>query len=295
MRRWVTEPLLHLFILGFAVFGLHAFLDRGSRQAEEDPYLVEVSSADIEWFRTLWKRRMGREPTAQDLRGQVNQLIRERILEREAVRMGLDKDDMVVRRRLAQKMEFLFKDLSTLAEPSAEGLRRYFEQNAPQYAVPWRATITQVFFSTDKRGVEGAEEAVRVLLEWLSEKGDFPSATHEMGDPSMLPSRCERCDAREIEGRFGTEFANTLKALSAGSWHGPVRSAYGLHAVYVHERTDTRLPALAEIEDRLAADWMAAKQREGSQKAYQELRSKYRVLLEGMPYDLDLNRSRTEN
>ena len=285
---------MHLFVLGLAVFGLHAALNRGLGPAQDDPYLVEVSSADIEWFRTMWKKRMGREPTVQDLRGQVNQVIRERILEREAVEMGLDKDDVVVRRRLAQKMEFLFKDLSTLAEPSDEDLRRYLEENPGQYETPMQVTFTQVFFNTDKRDVEGAEQAVKAFLESIEAGARSPSATHQLGDASTLPAHCEKCDAREIEGRFGTAFSETVKTLQSGSWHGPVISGYGVHAVYVQDRSDSRLPAFDEIRQRLQADWISEKRRASTQKAYQELRSQYRVLLEGMPYDLDVAGSRTE-
>ncbi len=293
-RHWLKEPLLHLFVLGLAVFGLHAALNRVSGSGPEDPYLVEVSSADIEWVRTMWKKRMGREPAVEDLRAQVNQIIRERILEREAVEMGLDKDDLVVRRRLAQKMEFLFKDLSALAEPSEEDLRRYFQENRSVYEIPGRVTFTQLFFNTDTRGVEGAGQAVKALLESLEGASVAePPAEIQAGDPSMLPSRCEECDAREIEGRFGTQFSNTINTLSPGSWHGPVRSAYGLHAVHVQERSDSRVPGMEEIKGRVEADWIASKQRADSQRAYQELRSQYRVLLEGMPYTLDMDDSGT--
>jgi len=294
LSQWIREPLLHLFVLGLAVFGLHAALNRGPEPAQDDPHLVEVSSADIEWFRTMWKKRMGREPTLQDLRAQVNQLIRETILEREAVEMGLNKDDVVVRRRLAQKMEFLFKDLSALAQPSDEDLRRYLEENRGQYETPMQVTFTQVFFNTDKRGAEDAEQAVKAFLESVEAGDGNPSAAHQLGDASMLPSHCGKCDAREIQGRFGIEFSETVRTLSPGSWHGPVMSGYGVHAVYVQERSDPRLPDLDEIKERLEADWIGEKQRVIAKKAYQELRSQYRVLLEGMPYELDVDGSRTE-
>ena len=294
MRNWIREPLIHLFVLGFAVFGLHAALNRTPGPIQDDPYLVEVSSADIEWFRTMWKKRMGREPTVQDLRAQVNQVIRETILEREAVEMGLDKDDVVVRRRLAQKMEFLFKDLSSLAEPSDEELHEYLEQNRGQYEIPMQVTFTQVYFNTDKRDIEGAEQAVKGFLESVEAAGANPSADHQLGDPSMLPARCEKCDLREIQGRFGARFGETVKTLSAGSWYGPIVSGYGLHAVYVEDRSDPRLPDFDEIKNRLQADWIGEKQRVNTQKAYQELRSQYRVFLEGMPYDLDVEGSKTE-
>jgi len=285
---------VHLFVLGVAIFGLHAVLNRGPEPTQNDPYLIEVSSADIEWFRTMWKKRMGREPTVQDLRAQVNQVIRERILEREAVEMGLDQDDVVVRRRLAQKMEFLFKDLSSLAQPSDEDLREYLEQSRGQYETPMQVTFTQVFFNTDKRGVEGAEQAVKAFLESGEAGGANPSTDHQLGDASMLPARCEKCDLREIQGRFGVNFGEMVKALSPGSWHGPILSGYGLHAVYVEDRSDSRLPDFDEIKDWLQADWISEKQRVNAKKAYLELRSQYRVLLEGMPYDLDVDGSRSE-
>jgi parvulin-like peptidyl-prolyl isomerase len=280
-----------LFVLALVVFGLHAVLNRDSGPDEGDPYLVEVSSAELEWLRTMWKKRMNREPTVHELRSQVNQVIRETILEREAVQMGLDKDDVVLRRRLAQKMEFLFKDLSSLTQPSEEDLRQYFEENGGRYETPVRVTFTQVFFDTDKRGAEDAAQAVKAFLESSGAEAEDAVAAHRLGDASMLPPHCGDCDAREIRNRFGEEFFGTVKTLSPGSWHGPILSGYGLHAVYVRERTDARLPAFDEIKDRVEADWIAERQRLNTKKAYQELRSQYRVLVEGMPYDLDTDGS----
>jgi hypothetical protein len=293
MRNGLKEPLIHFFVLGLVVFGLHSVLEKEPERAD-DPYLVEVSSADLEWFRTLWKKRMGREPTLEELRGQVNQVVRETILEREAVAMGLDRGDVVVRRRLAQKMEFLFKDLSGLAAPSDEDLRKYLERNRSRYEIPARVSFVQVFFNTDKRGAEGAERAVKTFLESAEAWDGNPSAAHQLGDASMLPTRCEKCDALETQGRFGTAFAETVKTLSPGSWHGPVVSGYGLHAVYVQDRSEARLPDLDEIRQQLQSDWVSEKQRANTQRAYRELRSQYRVLLEGMPYALDADVSRTE-
>jgi parvulin-like peptidyl-prolyl isomerase len=289
--KWLGEPLLHLFVLGLVIFGLHAVLERGSGPEDSDPYLVEVSSADIEWFRTMWKKRMNREPTVQELRGQVNQVIRETILEREAARMGLDKDDVVVRRRLAQKMEFLFKDLSSLEQPSEEALRQYFEENRSRYETPGKVTFTQVFFDTDKRSVEGADRAVKAFIESSGTGDTDRSAAHRFGDASMLAPYCRECDGREIRNRFGEEFFVAVKDLSPGSWYGPVRSGYGLHAVYVEKRVDPRLPDFDEIRSEIEADWTSERQRMNTKKAYQEIRSEYRVLLEGMPYDLDVDDS----
>ena len=283
MIRFWREPLIHFFILGLAVFGLHSFLDREPEVIDTDPYLVEVSSADIDWMRTLFNKRMGREPTVNELRGQVSHLIREQILSREAVAMGLDEGDMVVRRRLVQKMEFLFKDLSGLSEPDEDELRNYFKENRQKYEIPAKVTLTQVYFDSERRGVENAKQAVQVLLK----EGAEPSNASNLGDPSMLTPDCKQCSENEIRSRFGTAFSAAVMKQEAGTWHGPIQSAYGLHAVYIHERQEAKIPAFEAVAEQLKNDWMSARRTENTQKVYGEIRSKYRILVEGLPYDLD--------
>jgi hypothetical protein len=258
LRIW-REPLIHFFVLGLVVFGLYAVFEK-KPEAADDPFLVEVSSADIEWLRTMWSKRMGRDPTVEELRGQVNQIIREQILSREAVSMGLDEGDMVVRRRLAQKMDFLFRDLSDITEPSDGELQAYLQEKSATYEIPARMTFTHVYFK---------EASV-------------------LGDPFLLPSRYSNKSLVEIRGEFGPQFAKTVWEQEPHTWQGPVVSGYGLHAVYVHERSDAKLPDLNGLKARLRADWMAERQREIARIAYEKLRMRYRVLLEGMPYDLDM-------
>jgi peptidyl-prolyl cis-trans isomerase C len=282
--RFWREPLIHFFTLGLAVFGLHAALDRKPEVTVNDPYLVEVSSADIEWMRTLFNKRMGRGPTVQDLRGQVNHLIREQILSREAIAMGLDEGDIGVRRRLAQKMEFLFKDLSAMTEPTEDDLRTYFFENRRKYEASPQVTFAQVYFSVENRGVEGAKQAAQALIK---EDGD-PNKVSTLGDATILSPGCRQCGEKEIRNRFGTDFAAAVKNLKPGSWNGPVKSTYGYHAVYIHERQDTKLPKFRDIIDRIKNDWMSAKREEYTLRVYGEIRSRYRVLLEGLPYDFDL-------
>jgi len=283
-RVW-REPLIHFFVLGLAVFGLHAALDRNSEAIGDDPFLVEISSAHVEWMHTLFNKQMGRAPTARDLRGQVNQLIREQILSREAVAMGLDKDDIVVRRRLAQKMEFLFKDLSAITEPTEEDLRSYYFENRRKYETQPQVTFTHVFFNAANRGIEGAEQAAQSFIN----EGVDPSKATMRGDLSILETGCAQCSVREIRDRFGMDFADALEDLSPGSWYGPVKSAYGIHAVYVHDRLEATLPDFNDIIDQVSADLMFANQEANTHKVYGKIRLKYRVLVEGLPYDLDIN------
>jgi hypothetical protein len=283
----LRDPLIHFFILGLVVFGLHGVLE-DEPEVADDPFLVEVTSADIEWFRTMWSKRMGREPTVEELRGQVNQLIREQILSREAVSMGLDEGDMVVRRRLAQKMDFLFKDLSDIAEPSEGELRAYLQGNRDAYEIPEKVTFTHIYLNADERGEEAAAEAVRLLVERLNTDEGVPPDVSGLGDPFLLPSSYSDKTLMEVRREFGTQFAEKVWELEPLTWQGPVPSGYGLHAVYVGERFDAKLPAFGDLQERLKVDWMAERQRETTRKAYQEVRGRYRVLLEGLPYDLDM-------
>jgi len=278
--------LVHFFILGLAVFGLHAVLDRNADPQVKDPLVVEISSADIEWMRTIFTKRMGREPSVEELRGQVHQLIREQILSREAVAMGLDEGDMVVRRRLTQKMEFLLKNLSTMAEPTEEDLRTYFSDNREKYDIPPRISFTQVFFSVDKRGAEGAKQAVR----HLTEKDMDPVLASQHGDASMVSPGCKQCSEADVSGQFGKEFAQVVMQLAPGTWHGPVGSAYGIHAVFVHERQEAAAPEFYEVVEDVKRDLMLEREEEHRRKVYAEVRSRYRVMLEGLPYEGDVNR-----
>lgn len=270
-------PLLHFFVLGLVVFGLRAWLERPPPDGP-DPFLIEITSNDLDWFRTMWKKRSGREPTLEELRGHVNRLIREQVLAREARALGMDRNDDVVRRRLAQKMDFLFRDMAAGLQTDDETLRAYLETHRNRYEIPGEISFEQVFFKTDERGVAGAELAVAMFL-------DHPNRP---GDATMLPRDHERMSAVQVRGLFGADFAEALQALPIGDWQGPVPSSYGLHAVRVTERTPSRMPALEDIRATVLADWLSEQQGKASSDAYMDIRETYRVLVEGMPYTQDL-------
>ncbi len=283
--RLLREPLLHFFLLGLAVFGLHAFLnsDEGNG-AVADPRLVEITSADIEWLRSTWNKKMGREPTAAELGGMTDAFIREEILYREAVSMGLDQHDTVVRRRMAQKMEFLFKDLAEMAEPTEEELQAWFDGNRERYRAPALVSFTHVYFNADQRGEKVLEGARKVLAE-LEKEGVDPAGAPARGDRFMLQSSYPLQGLDMVNREFGRAFADALSGLETGRWQGPVVSGYGLHLVYLHERADSRLPELDEVRERVTMDFMTARREEVNTAAYREIKSKYQVLVENMPYE----------
>jgi peptidyl-prolyl cis-trans isomerase C len=280
------EPLIHFFILGLAVFGLSGVFHERSDVAE-DRFLVEVSSADIEWFRTMWKKRMDREPTVEELRGLINQRIQEEILSREAVSLGLDDGDRVVQRRLAQKMDFLFNGIAEAEEPSEAELKIYLEENRSRYERPGRVDFSQVYFNADQRGQDGAVEAATRLARQLNTKLDDSAAVAVLGDPFLLPSSFSNRSVSEIEREFGPQFAEAVWELAAGDWHASIASGYGVHVVRVHRRSEATMPEFGELRKQLKTDLIAAQRQELAGEAYDMLRARYRVFVEGMPYEMD--------
>jgi hypothetical protein len=281
--RWLRNPLVHFFVLGAAIFGLHAVLNIGAKPKANDPLLVEVTSADIKWLRTAWSKRMQREPNPVELQNMIDAFIREEILSREAVAMGLDEGDLIIRRRLAQKMEFLFKDLAEMNKLTDEELKTYLTDHSQKYVIPTQVSFTHIYFNIDRRG-EKAELEVKQVLNKLKAGNGKPVEATSLGDPFLLQSYYSKLSPDDTARGFGDAFAKQLFSLEAGQWYGPIKSAYGMHLVYIHERISSRMPKLEEVRKKVEADLLNARQREVNQQTYNAIHSRYQVLVEGLPY-----------
>ena len=160
MKKLLKEPLLHFLALGAVIFALNAWREK-ARPTEASAARIEVTAAVIERLRAGYERQFGKAPDAEELRGLVTAHIREEVLCREALALGLDRDDTIVRRRLAQKMEFLTDDLAGAAEPEDAAVREFFEKNAARYAKPAQVSFRHVYFSKEKRGAKGGGGGAR--------------------------------------------------------------------------------------------------------------------------------------
>ena len=274
LRRVIREPLLHFLIAGALIFAAYNALDEDA--APSSPNAIVIGDAEMQFLRAQFEKLWGRPPTDQDLGPLVREFIREEVLYREGVAMGLDRDDVIVRRRIGQKMEFLIGDLAVPAEPDDETLTKYLEANRDKYLEPPRLTFTHVYFSVDRRGAKARADAEAIL----AEMGDRERAP-ELGDRFALSVDYAGKTARELDQTFGPAFGEQLLEAPVGEWFGPVESAYGLHLVRVIGRSPPRLPDFDELRDRLSADYSFETRHAANAQALKRLTERYQIVFAG--------------
>lgn len=277
LSKMVRDPLVHFLILGGLIYAAYD-LNAPPETETGEPTIV-VSKGEIDWFKDSWAAKWNRQPTEAELDGLIRQHIKETALYREALSMGLDEDDVVIRRRLAQKVEFLTNDLLQPAPPSDEELAAFFEENKARYTGEDLITMTHVFFDPDKRGNATLMDADKVKAT-LTDLPDRPLDAANLGDPFLLQSYYPQTAKSELAKLFGTGFADPVFELEKGVWHGPVLSGYGTHLVYVHERLEAPVPELPSIREAVLADWQNMKRQELNEEFITQLVKRYKVVIE---------------
>lgn len=271
-KKLIREPLVHFLLIGTLLFVLDGWLS--SSNGPGDKHIV-ITPGQVERLRVAFSATWKRPPTPQEIVGLVDSYIKEEIYYREALAMGLDRDDTIIRRRMKQKMEFLSEDLVDQPEPDDQTLAGYLQENGEAFYIEGQTAFRQIYFNTQKRGAEAEKEA-RQVLETL-QKGDPNVDNDDLGDPSLLPSQLALTRNSQIARIFGKAFVQHLETISTGVWSGPLASTYGLHLVRVSEQVDGRLPDLAEVRSEVLTEWSAAWRRKIKQKAYQAIREQYTV------------------
>jgi len=275
--KLLREPLVHFMFIGAIIYALYGLFAEPA--AEENDKTIVVTAGELAWMQTSWQKRWNRPPTAKEFDGLIQQYIKETVLYREALTMGLNKHDMVIRRRLAQKLEFLARDLVALTPPTEEELKAYFDEHLSSYQAPTLYTFTQVFFDPDKRGnatLEDAEQARATLIA----QGDAIEDPGSLGDGLMLQNYYPEKDRVEIQRQLGSGFTETLVSLAPGQWHGPVLSGFGVHLVYVSSIDEPPPPVFAELRELVTEDWSLARGEELNDRFYASLREQYTIVIE---------------
>lgn len=271
---WLKEPLIHFLALGALVFALYGLIGPDGPDDDE----IVVTRGQQEHLVTAFSRTWQRLPTQAEFTGIVNDWIREEIAYREGLRMGLDTDDTIIRRRLRQKLEMLAEDFVAMAEPNEDALRQYLEDHPSVYAKEPVYTLRQVYFSSDARGAQARQDAEQALL--LLETDSELTNPEDLGDRTALPYRISTERESEIDARFGSDFTEALSQLEPGRWTGPIGSAFGQHLVYIEEYTPGRPKTLEEAERELRRDWINEQRIQATERLYEELRKKYTITVE---------------
>ena len=274
-RRLLREPLVHFLAAGLVLFGLSALLGE-SFGAGDDRRRIEVSAGRIRQLSDTWTRQRGAPPTRAQLDGLIEDFIREEVLYREAIASGLDQGDAIVRRRLAQKVEFLAQSVASTIEPTDAELRVFFEANSERYVVPEQVGFEHVYFSRERRGA-GAEEAARGALALLTGGGPAAAEAAALGDRFMLQRAYPPQTRDQIRDLFGPRFAARVFELPPDVWTGPVESSYGAHLVRVRRRVPSRLPALAEVRGAVTRDLDEQRLRSAADEYYARLRARFEI------------------
>ncbi|HKY95172.1 MAG TPA: peptidylprolyl isomerase [Kiloniellales bacterium] len=273
MPSLLRQPLLHFLAIGAAIFLLSAALDDEPAQPP-----VVVTEGRVEQLAEAFRRTWQRPPTVEELRGLVADFVREEIYYREAVLLGLDRDDTIVRRRMRQKMEFLATLQAEEAVATEEDLAAFHRNHPELFREPAQLAFRQVFVNPELHGEAAEAEALR-LLEALRQLQD-PERAPELGDSTLLPVELPLGPLDAVGRSFGESFAEALAVAPVGIWDGPVASAYGLHLVLVLERRDGRLPPLEEVRAAVEYQWRRDLERRVMEERYEALARKYRVVLE---------------
>jgi parvulin-like peptidyl-prolyl isomerase len=213
----------------------------------------------------------------------VDARVREEILYREALALGLDKDDTIVRRRMAQKMEFLFEDVAALGNPTVDELRAWFEQNAERFALPARASFRHLYFSPDRRGARARDDAARAHTKLAGKPADAPTAA-ALADPFVFQDYYGDRSFDEVARTLGPGFAAAIFELAPETWSDPIESGYGWHLVWVAAVTPARVPAFEDVEPDVRREWIEAQRAEIRERAFEVMQARYEVVL---PSDLD--------
>jgi peptidyl-prolyl cis-trans isomerase C len=281
LRRWSREPLVHFLLIGVALFVGYSVLHPKSETPSESNRIV-LTPDDLVQMSVAWLAQGRSPPTPEQMQNLIELKVREEVLFREAIALGLDKDDTIVKRRLAQKMEFLAEGAAIENDPSTETLKAWFKDNQQRFALLPRVSFRHLYFSSDRHGERTREAAARAL-EQVAGQSSASSSAAALGDPFMYQDYYGDRSFDDMAKLFGLNFARALVSIRPGSWQGPVESGYGWHLIFVESSAPSRVPAFEEIESDIKAGWIADQRAQAKAKAYETMRARYQVVLPEKP------------
>jgi hypothetical protein len=272
--KLLKEPLFHFLIVGTLLFAGYALLNRSTPTSQAEG-AVRIGEGEIYWLRQTFTSQWQREPTPEEMNGLLATLVEEELLAREGRALGLDQNDTIVRRRLAQKVGFMVTDTTRVAEPREGELRNFYAAHAEHYRTAAKISFSHIYFSREhRRDAEAdATEALRLVAGNVAER---PAE----GDRLLLDDSYTDLDLQAVEGLFGPDFAHAIFALPPGSWRGPVKSAFGVHLVNVRAVRPSSLKPFEEVREMVVLEWRHERDIATRTDYLAKLRAKYGVVID---------------
>ena len=277
LKQSVKEPLVHFFALGLVIFLVYGLLNPSVTEKRDR---IIITASKIEQIGMLFTKTWQRPPTVAELKALIDDYVKEEILVREALALGLDKDDTVFRRRLRLKMEFLSDAETETLLPTDAELDAYLKANPDKFEIDPMFAFRQVYLNPERRG-ERVDQDAASILEVLLTKESIDPAT--LGDVTLLPPELPLTGKASIGQTFGPEFAEGLAGTKAGHWSGPIKSSFGFHLVQVLQHTAGRIPALDEVRGAVTREWASEQRRAMQDARFTELLKRYQIIIESPP------------
>jgi hypothetical protein len=274
-KRFIREPLVHFLVLGALMFLWSAWQGGGGGAGSNR---IVITPGVVDYLAAGFNRTWRRAPNEAELKGMIDEHVKEEIAAREALAMGLDRDDIVIKRRLRQKLEFLLVDDAAAAPPTDADLKAWLDKHPETFRVEPQLAFRQVLLRPERRGASLEADASKLLARLRAAGAEVN--TQDLGDASMLPAETPLEPAREVARGFGQDFADALMKLAPGQWSGPVESSFGLHLVFVRESTKGAAADLATVRPLVEREVVAERRKAEMQALYERLLAKYAVSIE---------------
>lgn len=269
MKKLLKDPLLHFLAIGLILFLVYGFVNKDSNNKDE----IIIDTNDIESYTAKWEMQWKRPPTQEELSNLILQDIKQEVFYQEALKMNLDHNDEIIKRRLSQKMEFLSNDLATLSEPSDEELEDYYKLHSNKYLTTYTYSLYQIVFTNDNHS--NPDDVIQSILN-DSENLSFEDMKAK-GDNLPFPFHYSNLSSFELNSQLGNVFTDNLETIELNKWVGPVASGFGKHIVYITEKQEPYLPHLADVRDAVLRDYQYDKQKEVNQVIFNTLKNNYTI------------------
>jgi len=279
MKKIFKEPFLHFILIGVALFFLYGLVDKKTDSKDT----ILINDFDISNIIASWEMQWKRMPTEKELQNLINLNIKQEIFYQEALNMNLDHNDEIIKRRLAQKMQFLSNDIASTFEPTDSDLQAYLEKNIEKYLRPYSYSLYQITFTPDKRK-DHLKDASEVLKKFG--KVSFKEMENK-GDNLPFSYQFNNVTADELALQLGSKFPDALVNQEVNKWVGPIPSGFGYHIIFITEKTEPRIPSLEEVRKEVTRDFEYDYQKELDESIYQELKKQYNIQIDIKSEDID--------